>query len=114
MFTPNDRYRNSNGQVEDPLFTQTISVGGSRLKAETDVAVIPERSVPIPTVMTLTPPPSSRMAPRNESAPTVETPASRLAGRIFIAATPASSHEATSGILDLCCLDHALVDFVFS
>ncbi len=46
----------------------TISVAGSTDNDDTEVTVMPDRSFPRPTVMTLTPPASERMALRKLSA----------------------------------------------
>src|SRR3954451_12007465 len=67
MLTPKARLRSSSGQDEADRLMATIKVGGSTDSDETEDTVMPEMSWPCPTVMTLTPPTSCRIAPRKSA-----------------------------------------------
>src|SRR3954469_3561491 len=89
MFTPKAPYRRISGKDDASRLMLTSSVGGSTDNEVTEVTVMPETSLPRPTVMTLTPPVRWRMAPR-KSAEETGISVMRSRGTTFMACSPES------------------------
>ena len=68
--TPKCRWRSISGQVDDDRLTQAITLGGSADSETTEMTTRPERSSPMPAVMTLTLPTISRIAARKSATST--------------------------------------------
>jgi len=87
--TAKARQRCSTGQDEEFLFTKALMRGGSMEKDETEVAVKPARSVPLPIVRTDTAPAKARIAALNSAAISTES------ARLLISPSPSRGWSVT-------------------